>query len=132
LDAPLSWMPGAVAPFAPHSPLHAIGATYICLFHQINCVTAIKRILFYYRYLSIFVTSRVFVCSFLLPFMLRLAALRVGVKMLYNIFQESWSWHSVKLKGSEMASLVRECLCLFIYIFLTVPSLAFLLCLHVD
>jgi len=38
-----------------------------------------------------------------------------------------WNW-----RDPEMASLVRECLCLFIYIFLTVPSLAFLLCLHVD
>jgi len=40
--------------------------------------------LFYYRHISIFVFFRVFVCSLLLPCVLKSTALLAGVKALYN------------------------------------------------
>ena len=52
--------------------------------HQSNCVSASKRMLFYYRHISIFVFFHVFECSLLLPCMLKSYALCVGMKMLYN------------------------------------------------
>jgi len=52
--------------------------------HQSNCASAIKRMLFYYGHISIFVFFYVFVCSLLLTCMLKSTALRVGMKTLYN------------------------------------------------
>ena len=49
-----------------------------------NCVDAIKCMLFYYCHISNFVFFHTFVCSFLLPCMLKSTVLCVGVKTLYN------------------------------------------------
>jgi len=57
---------------------------YMLVFHQSNCAGAIKRMIFCYRHISIFMLFHVFVCSLLLPCMLKSTALRVGVQMLYN------------------------------------------------
>jgi len=54
------------------------------LFHQSKCISAIKRVLFYYRHTSIFVFFHVFVCSLLLRFLIKSNALHVGVKTLHN------------------------------------------------
>jgi len=40
--------------------------TYILVFHQNKCTTAIKRMLFYYRHVYTLVFSQVFVCFWFL------------------------------------------------------------------
>ena len=50
------------------------------VFHQSNCVSAIKPMLFYYSDIPIFVFFHVSVCLLLLPCMLKSTAFRVGVK----------------------------------------------------
>jgi len=64
------------------------------VFHQINWVSAIKRVPFYYCHIPIFVFFYVFVSSLLLSCMLKYSALRVSVQMLYNtqnkIYLKQW------------------------------------------
>jgi len=46
------------------------------MFHQITCISAIKRILFYYRHVYILVSFHVFVFSLLLRSIFKYNALR--------------------------------------------------------
>jgi len=57
---------------------------FMHVFHQSKCINAIKRILFYYRYVCILVFFHVFVCSLLLRCVLKSRALLVGEKTLHN------------------------------------------------
>jgi len=62
-------------------------ASYMLVFHQSKYISAIKRILFYYRHVYILVFFHVFMCSLLLRCMLKKSsALRVGVKTLHQWF----------------------------------------------
>ena len=54
------------------------------MFHQSNCVSAIKRILFYNRHIFIFLFFDLFVSSLLVPCMHKHTSLRVRVKTSYN------------------------------------------------
>jgi len=63
---------------------------FILVFHQGKYISTIKRMLFYYRHVCILVFYHVLMCSLLLRCMLKSSALRVGVKMLYNIMH--WRW----------------------------------------
>jgi len=58
---------------------------FVFVFHQRKCFSAIKRILFYYLQVCILEFIHVFVCFLSLRCMLRLRALRVGVKTLCAI-----------------------------------------------
>jgi len=60
---------------------------FMLVFHQSKCISAVKRMLFYYRHIYIFVFVHVFVCCLLLPNMLISTALRLRVKTLYSIIQ---------------------------------------------
>jgi len=53
---------------------------FTLVFHQSECISAIKRLLFYYRHVCILLFFRVFVCSFLLKCILKSTALLVGMK----------------------------------------------------
>jgi len=57
---------------------------FVLVFHQSKSISAIKRILIYYRHACILVFFHVFVCSLLMRCMLKSSSLRVGVKTLYN------------------------------------------------
>jgi len=57
------------------------------VFHQNNGVSTIRRMLFYYCHLSIFVFLNVFVYSSLMPCMLMSTVLRAGVKIQYTIVE---------------------------------------------
>jgi len=50
---------------------------FMFVLNQSNCVSAIKRLIFYYRHKSIFVLFHVLACSLLLPYVLKSIALRV-------------------------------------------------------
>jgi len=65
-----------MAPFMP--------VFFMLLFHQSNRVSAIMRMLYYYRRISIFVFFHVFVCSLLLSCMLESTALRVGEDVIHE------------------------------------------------
>jgi len=66
---------------------------FMLVFHQSECISAIKRILFYYFRVHIFESIYVFVSSLSLRCMLIPCALRVGVKTLHTINQtEFMSW----------------------------------------
>jgi len=60
---------------------------FMLVFHQSKCISAIKRILFYYFHVYIFEFIYVFVSSLSLRCMLIPRALRVGMKTLYTINQ---------------------------------------------
>jgi len=57
---------------------------YMLVFHQSNCASVIKHMLFYYCHISIFVFFHVYVRFLLLPCMPMSAGLHVGVKTLYE------------------------------------------------
>jgi len=77
-------------------------------FHQSNCASAIKRKLFYYRHVSIFVFFHVFLCSLLLPCMLESSALRVGEKMLHNTCNYQIERHATCAKAAHKVSCSSE------------------------
>ena len=58
---------------------------FMLVFYQSKCISAIKRILFYYFHVSIFELIHAFVCSLSLRCMLKPRALRVGVKTLHTM-----------------------------------------------
>ena len=78
------------------------------------CISAIKRILFYYRRISIFVSFHLFMCSLLLPGMLRFAALcgawwRYAIPYIpydnrKRIFSCSFSWEIRTRNGRNAIS----------------------------
>ena len=122
--------PGPSFP-AFHSPLHFINrypwkllqhyitttlmalfkrAPFMLLFHQSKCISAVQRVLFYYRHIYTLVFVHVFVCCLLLPIMLISTALRLRVKTLYNIIQltfvaEYIVRHSVRTLPQAIAEL---------------------------
>jgi len=62
---------------------------FMLVFHQSNCVSAIKRMLFYYHHVSIFVFFHVFVGSFLLlPCMLNVACGNKDVIQYTRIYEK--------------------------------------------
>jgi len=54
------------------------------VFHQSKCISATKRILFYYRHLRILVFFHVLVCTLFMQFMRKSSALRVGEQSQYS------------------------------------------------
>jgi len=58
--------------------------TCMLVFHQSNCASALKHMLFYYCHISTFMYFRVFVCSLLLRRVFKSTTLRVGVKTSYH------------------------------------------------
>ena len=61
---------------------------FMFVFHQSKCVSAIKRILFFYRDVCTLVFFHILVvCSLLLRLMLKSSVLRVGVKTICNIME---------------------------------------------
>ena len=79
------------------SRVGAIHASAVCQYHilllvlhQSNRVSALKRVFFYYRHISMPVFFHVYMCYLLLPCMLESIALRVGMKTLYCTIQYSF------------------------------------------
>ena len=80
---------------------------FVLVFHRSKCISATKRIRFYYRHVCILVFIHVFVCSLSLRCMLKYSALRVGVETLHNImFQKTKRFHAgnkpLSLKNIKM------------------------------
>jgi len=64
---------------------------FMLAFHQCKCISASKRILFYYFHVCILEFIHVVVCSISLRCTLKPRVLRVGVKTLYTINQLAFS-----------------------------------------
>jgi len=75
-----------------------LSVSFMLVIRQGKCVSAIKRVLFCYHKVSIFVFFHVFLCSLLLPCMLKSTALRVEVKALYNMPKMANMRHAAQMQ----------------------------------